>query len=323
MYKSKKLNFKPLFGLSSTHLQMITAAYIPKGKAPASHQWLVDIGNGDKLSCELSIPSGWQEENKTIVMIHGLGGSHQSNYMVRMARKLHEKGHKVVRINLRGCGSGKGLSKLPYHAGNSDDILKVIQALKEKTPHSEIYLVGFSLGANTVLKLAGELGPDSEKLVKTFIAICPPFDLQHTVRLIEKKIHIFYRRYFLKHISKQSTPWTSEKFHSLYKFDDKITGPSWGYAGADDYYQKCSSKHFLSTIGVTTHILSAEDDPFISVDPLKNISISGHVHLWTTRFGSHMGFLGRTEIQWLDQLLLGWIEEKQSLPADPSNDKNF
>lgn len=310
MNTSKSLNFEPLFGLSSNHLQMIIAAFLPKGKAPASQQWLVDIGKGDKLSCEVSIPFNWKEDNKTIVLIHGLGGSHNSNYMVRIARKLDKKGYKVVRVNLRGCGSGKGMSKLPYCAGNSDDILKVLQALKEKTPHSEIFVIGFSLGGNATLKLAGELGPDAEKLVKTFIAICPPFDLEHTVRLLEKKELGLYHRYYLKNISKQSLPWTTQKFQSLYEFDDKITGPLWGFAGAKDFYQNCSSKYFLSKIGVTTLILSAEDDPFVSIDELKNISMSPHVHVWTTKHGSHMGFLGRTKLQWLDQLLLDWIEEK-------------
>lgn len=313
MNEIKRLNFSPLFGLSSKHLQMILAIFIPKGKAPPSQQWLIDVGDGDRLSCEVSIPCTWKEDNKTIVLIHGLGGSHHSTYMVRMARKLYKKGNKVVRINLRGCGSGKGLSKLPYHAGNSEDILKVLQALKEDTPYSEIFVIGFSLGANTVLKLAGELGSDAEKLVKTFIAICPPFDLERTVRLIEKKKHRFYHQYYLKKIFKQSALWTSQKFQSLYEIDDNITGPSWGFAGANDYYQSCSSKYFLNKICVTSHILCPEDDPFITIDDLKNISISNHVHLWTTKYGSHMGFLGRTQFQWLDALLLDWIEGKHSM----------
>ena len=310
MIKSKTLNFKPFFGLSSKHLQIIVAAFLPKGQAPASQQLLIDIGNGDKLSCEVSTPRNWKDDNKTIVMIHGLGGSHTSGYMVRMARKLYKKGNKVVRVNLRGCGSGKGLSKLPYCAGNSDDILKVLQAIKKETPHSPIFVIGFSLGANTALKLAGELGPDAEGLVKTFIAICPPFDLEHTVRLIEKKEHHYYHQYYLKSILEQSVPWTTEKFQSIYEFDDKITGPSWGFSGADDYYRKCSSRDFLNRICVTSHILTAEDDPFVSLDDLKNIPISSQVHLWTTKHGSHMGFIGRTKFLWLDHLLLDWIDGK-------------
>ena len=312
MNKVKKLNFKPLFGLSSKHLQMIISTYIPIGRAPPSNQWLVDIGNGDKLSCEVSIPLNWKRDNKTIALIHGLGGSHTSRYMVRIARKLYQNGSKVIRINLRGCGSGKGLSKLPYSAGNSHDILKVVQALKKETPDSEISVIGFSLGANIALKLAGELGIDAEKLVKTFIAVCPPLDLEHTVLSIQQKRNYLYHQYYLKKISEQARPWTTQKFPSIYAFDDKITGPLWGFSGAQDYYHSCSSKHFLNQIHVITHILCAEDDPFVSINFLKDIPLPNHVQLWATEYGSHMGFLGRTDqawkFQWMDQLLLNWIE---------------
>ncbi len=307
MNKYKTLDFKPFFGLSSKHLQMIISAFIPKGRAPPSHQWLIELGKEDKLSCEVSIPLEWKEANKTIVMVHGLGGNHSSSYMVRMARKFFKKGYKVVRINLRGCGSGKGLSKQPYSAGNSGDVLKVLQALKELAPSSEIFVIGFSLGANTILKLAGELGQDAEKIVKMFIAICPPFDLEHTVQLIEQKKHQLYHQYYLNRIFKQSVPWTTQKFQSLYEFDDKITGPLSGFFGAKDYYQHCSSKHYLNGICATTHILCAEDDPFVSMQDLENIPMSKCVHLWTTRYGSHLGFLGRTKLQWLDLQLLDWV----------------
>ena len=147
-------------------------------------------------------------------------------------------------------------------------------------------------------------------MVKKVIAICPPYDLEQTVRSLEKKENRHYHQYFLNNIFKQSLPWTSQKFQTLYQFDDTITAPYWGFAGASDYYQNCSSKYFLSKIYMPTHILSAEDDPFISIDALEDIPISTHVHSWKTHYGSHMGFLGRTKLQWLDHLLLQWIEDK-------------
>lgn len=313
MHITKKLNFKPLFGLASKHLQMILSAYIPHGKAPPSHQWLVDLGKGDQLSCEVSIPPILQLPQKTIVLIHGLGGSHDSRYMIRNSRNFYNKGYKVVRINLRGSGSGKGLSKLPYNAGNSEDLLKVLQALKNEETESEIYVIGFSLGGNTALKLAGELGTEAEKMVKTFIAVCPPFDLEHTVHAIQKKRHYLYHKYYLGNISKQISPWTKQKFHSLLDLDNTLTGPIWGYKDAKEYYQKCSSKYYLANISTTTHLISAEDDPFVSLESLNDVSISSHVNLWTTQHGSHMGFLGRTDkggtLQWIDHILQDFIQE--------------
>lgn len=308
--KINQLNFKPLFVLSSKHLQTILSGYCSPGAAPPSESWLVELSDGDKLSCEVSIPKDWMEHNRTVALVHGLGGSHSSSYMVRMARKLYLKGHKVVRINLRGCGSGYGLSKLPYNAGNSQDVLRVLQSLKRASPSSEIDLIGFSLGGNIILKLAGELEDKAGELVKTFIAVCAPLDLAQTVRMIEKTRHRLYHYYYLKKICRQARGWFKGKVRTLYEFDDLITAPLWGYKNADDYYKNCSSLQFLSRVQQQTHLIFAEDDPFISLNILKGSSLSSQVHLWTTKKGGHMGFLGATaksqDYFWLDELLVNW-----------------
>lgn len=244
-------------------------------------------------------------------MIHGLSGSHQSSYMIRMARKLYQKGYKVVRINLRDCGSGSGLSKKPAGAGNSKDVLKVLQQLKAHTPHSDIVLIGFSLGGNTTLKLAGELGEEAHKLVKTFIAVCPPLELEETAKLIQKPDHGLYHHYYLSRMLRQSKPWIKEPIHSIQEYDDKITAPIWGFKDSHDYYTQCSSMRFIDRIRTPTHILFAEDDPFVSLVPLSTITIPSCVKVSTTTHGSHLAFLGRTSWQWLDEVLLKWIEETQ------------
>ncbi|MES2344638.1 MAG: alpha/beta fold hydrolase [Chlamydiota bacterium] len=314
--KINKLKFKPLLGLSSCHLQMIVSSYLPKGLPAPSERCLVELEDSNYLSCEISTPPCWQQTGLTVILVHGMGGSHASNYMIRLSRKLYAKGIKVVRVNLRGCGSGKGLSKLPYHAGTSFDVLKVLQFLKERSPFSEIILVGFSLGGNIALKLAGELGALAKGLVNTFIAVCAPLDLAHTVDRIQEKRNQLYHSYYLKHISRQVRAFSSQRVQTLYEFDDVITAPLWGYEGANAYYQDCSSMRFLPNIEQTTHLLFAEDDPFISFDELKGLSLADSVHLWTTEHGGHMGFLGRTPNSyspyWMDHVLLHWIDEPTS-----------
>ena len=148
--KLNNLNFHPLPWMTSSHLQTIVSSFLHSGLPPPSKKWLIDLGHNDYLSCEVSIPIAWKQSDQTVVLVHGMGGSHSSGYMIRMSRKLYLKGNKVVRINLRGCGSGKGLSKLLYHGGTSGDVLKVIQSLKETAPFSEIVLIGFSLGVERV-----------------------------------------------------------------------------------------------------------------------------------------------------------------------------
>ena len=305
--KTRPLNFHPLPGMASAHLQMIAATFLPSGDPPPSQSLHIELGQGDRLSCEISTPPHWKGIDSTIVLVHGMGGCHASSYMIRLARKLYRQGKKVVRLNLRGCGHGKGLSKLPYHGGTSGDVLKVLEVLKGQAPDSDITLIGFSLGGNIVLKLAGELAHEASSWVKTFIAVCPPLDLAKVVQTIQEKRNRFYHAYYLKKISEQVRPWNPPKVRTLYEFDDAITGPLWGYAGADAYYRACSSLHFLPKIEQTTHLLFAKDDPFICLD--SSLTLPDPVHLWTTERGGHMGFLGRApgSPYWMDHLLLNWI----------------
>jgi predicted alpha/beta-fold hydrolase len=303
----KKLNFKPFWGLSSRHLQILVSAYAPSGRAPPTNRWLVDIGNGDQLSCEVSTPPHW-DEKQTIALIHGLSGNHKSSYMIRLSRQFYQKGYKVVRINARGCGSGVGLSKLPSGAGNSQDVLKVLLQLKEMTPHSYIYLMGFSLGGNTILKLAGELGENANALVKTFIAVCPPLELAETAHLIQQPKYGIYHHYYLSRLLKQAKQWIKEPIHTLQEYDEQITAPLWGFKDAQEYYTRCSCIRFLPKIRRETHIILAEDDPFVDLSPLNNITLPECVQVWTSPHGSHLAFLGRTKWQWLDELLLNWVE---------------
>ncbi len=306
-----KLDFQPISGLSFCHLQMVAASYLPAGSPPPSERTLVDLGEGDHLSCEISTLPSWKETDPTVVLVHGMGGSHTSGYMVRLSRKLYARGIKAVRVNLRGCGSGEGLSKLPYSAGTSQDVLKVLQFLKRQAPLSRIVLIGFSLGGNIALKLAGELGAQAKDLVDRVIAVCAPLDLAQTVQMIQEKRNRLYHFYYLKKISKQARGWNTRPPRTLYEFDDVITAPSWGYASADAYYRDCSSARFLPAIQQTTHLLFAEDDPFISLQRLEGIALPNSVRVWTTDRGGHMGFLGKApkphSPHWMDHVLLNWI----------------
>ncbi len=307
------LHFRPLPGMASCHLQTIVSSLFPAGRRPPSTEWRIDLGGGDLLSCAVSTPPTWNKSHPTVVMVHGMGGSHASGYMIRLARKLYRKGTKVVRVNLRGCGSGKGLSKLLYNAGTSGDVLNVLHGITNEAPASEITLCGFSLGGNLILKLAGELGTEAKELVKTFIAVCAPLDLAQAVRTIQEKRNRFYHSYYLKHIHRQARPGIPQTIFTLYEFDDAITAPPWGYKGAAHYYEECSSIRFLPQIAQSTHLLFAKDDPFIGMEALHRITVPSSIKVWTTEKGGHMGFLGRGPkaggFFWMDDLLLQWIDE--------------
>lgn len=304
--------FTPLRGLHSPHIQTILACFTPAGAPPPSTKKIIPLGDGDALCCEVSTPPAWKSSDKTIVLIHGLGGCHSASYMVRLSRKLYTMGYRAVRVNMRSCGSGKAFARLPYHGGLSSDIHKVMKALKDEAPISPIIIIGYSLGGNIALKLAAELGECHSDLVSATIAVCPPVDLAETAKIMAQPMNHLYNRYYMHHLGKLTKEWTQGKpFSTIYEFDKIVTAPKWGFESPFAYYRASSSCYQLSKIQHPCHILFAADDPFINFRTCVNSERSASVKLWLSQYGGHMGFFGwagkEHRYYWLDKLLLNWI----------------
>jgi len=315
------LSFQPLPGFSSPHAQTVLAYLTPIGSSPPSTPLIVPIGDGSSLCCEVSTPKSWHKSQSTIVLVHGLGGSHSSSYMVRLSRKLYEMGLRAVRVNMRCCGSGSELAKIPYHGGLSGDILAVLNKLKEETPDSAIILVGFSLGGNIALKLSAELGLSNNKLIETTIAICPSIDLAETAEILSQPANHIYNRYYMRQleaiVNKNKSNYS---FATIYEFDRIITAPNWGFKSPEEYYRQSSSRYLLSHIQTPCHILLAIDDPFINHLSCLNVPRSSSVKVWLSEYGGHVGFFGWADSEhryyWLDSILIKWI--KEAISSEPN-----
>jgi uncharacterized protein len=306
------VDFSPFPGLSSPHAQTILACFAPAGDPPPSITQVISLQDGDSLCCEVSTPSSWKTTDSTIILLHGLGGCHSASYMVRLSRKLYMAGFRAVRVNMRSCGSGRGLAKLPYHGGLSADVHHVVEALKQEHPASPMTIVGYSLGGNIALKLASELGEKGSDLVATTIAICPPVNLAETAEIMAKPINHLYNRYYMYHLAKFTKDWTDGKsFSTIYEFDQIVTAPRWGFESPHEYYIDSSSCYKLGKIQHPCHILLAADDPFINFRSCTESKRSASVKIWLSEYGGHMGFFGRSDKEhgyfWLDKLLLQWV----------------
>ena len=318
---SENLDFKPFPLLWNPHFQTVIGSYLNFDLAPLSETHKVELSDGDKISLEITTPHGWQETDPTVFLVHGLCGSHESGYLVRMARKLYEKGVRAVRFNMRGCGSGVGDAKGIYHSGRSDDVLDALKYIKRKTPQTAITLIGFSLGGNIVLKLAGELNVNASKYLEQVIAVCPPIHLQKSVMRLDHSVNSFYQNYFLRNLTADMAirhtlfpqleiPKLPEKL-TFYDFDEFYVAPQSGFKSAVDYYTKCSSGQFIPHITVPCRILFAKDDPIVYTADVKDVYTPSNVRLYSTDRGGHMGFLGRPfhkrGLHWMDHLLMEWI----------------
>lgn len=105
---SRELPFDPFPFLHGPHHQTIISSFFNLLFEPASLQKIVALPDGDKISLEITTPREWKSADPTVVLVHGLCGSHKSPNLVRMAKRLEPMGIKTVRFNMRGCGSGRG-----------------------------------------------------------------------------------------------------------------------------------------------------------------------------------------------------------------------
>lgn len=302
------LDFKPLSGCASPFLQMGIACYSSGGKEPFSYTQLVSLDDGDQISCHFSKPIHWQTHQSTIVLVHGAGGCHSSPYMIRLARKFYQAGFHVVRVNLRGAGSGAGFNNRNYCAENSHDLLTVLKVLKKEAPKSSITLCGFSLGGSLGMKLAGELGVNAHHYLDHLIAICPPLDYKHTTQNIR---NTFCERVLLQDVLRQHHRWCkNEKIKNVSDYDEKVTVNLWGYANLNEYYDKCSPYNFVSKINIPFDLILSVDDPIVDYRTAKQMQFSSSTNVWLSRYGAHIGFIGwagkEHGIFWLDKLLLNW-----------------
>lgn len=321
---ANELPFTPFPLFPGSHQQTIIGSFYLMPRIVESNGEVVLLPDDDVITIEVSKPENWKPEDRTVVMVHGLCGSHGSPYMIRMAKKLSDQNIRAIRVNLRGCGSGKGLSKKIYHSGRSEDVLAVLNKIKKETPHSPITLIGFSLGGNIVLKLVGELNSSANHLVEKVIAVGPPVELYTSVCLLQSRANQFYHHYFLK-LLKEDVEYRHKRFKelgaihfpetmTLFEFDTAYTAPQCGFENAMDYYKKSSSMRLVPEINIPCQILLSEDDPLISSTSLDELSLPEHIQIYKTKNGGHLGFLGipgsERGFHWMDSVLLEWINNQ-------------
>jgi predicted alpha/beta-fold hydrolase len=315
--------FEPHPLLKGGHAQTIVGRYLGgerKRLAATSH--IVDLPDGDRLLVLETIPAGWRERQPVALLVHGLAGCAQASYVVRLGRRLLGQGIRVVRLNLRGAGDGFGLAKGIYHAGRSDDLRVVVEWLLERVSGSPIALVGFSLGANLVLKLAAEAAGESLAGLDAVVAANPPLDLAACAQRIQRPENRLYDWNFVHWLCNmvrrlharypELGPVDLRGVKTLQDFDDRYTAPRAGFASACDYYQRCSLVSALPQIQVPGLLVHAMDDPFVTPEPVQNARKAPRLAVELLPHGGHLGYLSRSpwggDHRWLDARLACWLK---------------
>lgn len=320
---SIELPFEPHPFLRNPHAQTVAAVYLPGKKYPyrARHH-AVSLADGDQIVLHDDCPTAWQPGDRVALLLHGLGGSHRSSGMVRIAGKLNALGLRTFRKDLRGYGAGVGLARWPFHSGRSDDADAALDFIAQHCPGSPVTLIGFSLGGNIALKLLGEK-PDAVRNVELAITVCPPIDLHASCRNLLQPNNRLYDRRFVAQLLRQyaerrrllpDAPYIRlpERPQNLWELDDKLTAPICGFEGAEDYYRRSSASQFLSRVDVPTRILIAQDDPLVPAEQFERCDVPPSVQICMTERGGHLGFIGRRgkngDRRWMDGRIIDWVQ---------------
>lgn len=277
----------------ASHIRPSLAKNLPSGK-----RILLKIDENNEALAAIENKGG--DDRATIILLHGLGGDEDSIYMREAAQFFFNDGYRVLRINMRGSGLSARVSHNIYHAGISEDIRGLLSFLPADICKNGVFILGFSLGGNVALKFMGEGGVP--EFVKATASVSAPIDLKTVQKRIAEFRNRLYRAYLLKKLKrdfnficwKEGKPPINncEDINSIIEFDEKVIAPIYGYKNAYDYYEKCSSKSFISRISKPTLMLHANTDPWI-------VPLQYREELWCenenvctilSQDGGHVGF---------------------------------
>jgi predicted alpha/beta-fold hydrolase len=327
--------FTPRRWLSNGHLQTIVGNFLPRADKlppPEAVYVVVSPGSDTHIASQVLCHCHWQPaavraERLTVLLLHGLEGSSDSQYVVGNANKLYAAGMNVIRMNMRNCGGTERLSPTLYHSGLSGDVRAVMNLFLTRERLERFALVGYSMGGNLVLKLAGELGVEAPSQLRAVVGVSPAVDLGPSADLLHAPVNRLYERRFLKALRRRFRtkamlfprvfdPAKADALDSLRDFDDKITALYSGFQGADDYYYRAAAARVLDRIAVPTLILHACDDPFVVIteDSRAKIAANPAITLIEPAHGGHCAFLAPPDPSrnddgyWAETTLLAFLQ---------------
>ncbi len=291
--------FAPARGLASPHAQTIYASLVRPTHAPPLKRERWELPDGDFVDLDTfdGVPGA-----PHVVTLHGLEGSSRSGYITAILRGAAERGWGATAINFRSCSGEPNRLLRSYHSGDIGDALSVLKHLRERLT-GPLYAVGFSLGANVLLRLLEETGDSTP--VEAAAAVSTPFDLSACADTLDGPgpFQLLYRERFLrtlKHKAREKLRrfpgsfdvQAMERARTIRAFDDAVTAPLHGFRDVAHYYAEASSGPRLHAIRRPTLLLSAKDDPMIpATTHPRDAAANPHLHLVVTERGGHVGFV--------------------------------
>jgi hypothetical protein len=274
----------------------------------------------------------WQPEPgraPALVLLHGLEGSVDSSYMLGTAEKAFRAGFNVVRLNQRNCGGSEHLSPTLYNSGLSGDSRAVVLELIERDALPEVFVCGWSMGGNLILKMAGEFGASAPPQLRAAVGVAPAIDLGASADAIDQPRNFIYRQHFVRNLMARYRR-KARLFPGRYpldglgpirtirRFDDVITAPAFGFRDADDYYHRSSALRVIERVSIPTLVIASEDDTFVPFSTFSHPALRAnpHITVLASDHGGHCAFISRFEGEerfWAEARIVEWCKENTKL----------
>jgi hypothetical protein len=314
--------FRPPSWLAGGHRQTVLGYWLRRllrWNLPAE-DLVVEAGGGVRLLLRATWQGGPREARPALLVLHGLGGSDASPYVVSTGRLAFARGWHVVRMNMRGSGDGEALCPLLSNAGLDADLLAAVGALGAAVPR--VAVVGFSLGGNQALLMLGRRRADLPPALAGAAAICPPVDLSACASALEAPENRLYQRYFVQMLAEgyrrrhRARPdlfseGREEGVRTVREFDERITAPFGGFESAAQYYERSSAGPWLAAIDRPALLLAAADDPMVPSPSVASWPLSPAVRREITPTGGHVGFVAPSRAPrffWAPERVLTFLE---------------
>ncbi len=257
-----------------------------------------------------------------IILVHGLEGSSESGYMRSFAHYACTAGWRVHRTNIRTCGPTEDWCNTLYHAGLTSDLKFIVRELARQG-RGPLYIIGYSLGGNQVLKATAELSDESPGIIAGTCSVCTPIDLALCSRKIEHPSNFIYMNRFLRsmkaRLRRRSAMFPGafslhdlDEVRTIWQIDNQVTARHFGFGTAENYYSTQSAGVHIDRVKTPTMMVAAEDDPIVPINCYDNPVVAANPNLKfvPVRRGGHVSFLSRTRPRfWLDHFLLEWLEQ--------------
>ena len=296
--------FKPARWLTNRHAQTIYPSFPWSYRyRPGLVRKVLALPDGDAtavdwLASTLELPG----TAPLLVILHGLESSSESAYARMLLQTAEQHQWRCCVLHFRDCGDYRNRLPRRYHAGETGDIRYFLERLE--SDHGQtgpIVAAGYSLGGNVLLKYLGEVG-DTSRLAAA-AAVCVPLDLHKCADALEQGFSKIYQRHLIKRM-KESVARKFDRHTAAFdwdramsartfaELDDAVTAPLHGFKGKTDYYDRCSSVHFLKDVARPTLIVNAMDDPFMTPGVIPHRDrLSEHITLEISETGGHVGFI--------------------------------